>query len=167
MLDSRAMKALAALLLLLTTPALAQEIPASEYKARRERVAKAIGANAMFVLTSPEPAQRNGDVTYPFRQDDHLLYLTGITQPNTSLVLIPSEEQYREILFVDEANPAREGDQGGVRGAPSCSSSVAGFISGNHTTSRRFGASVSRATKRSMPMPQPEIGGMPNSIAVR
>lgn len=108
MLDSRAMKALVALLLLLTTPALAQEIPASEYKTRREQVAQAIGANAMLVLTSPEPAQRNGDVTYPFRQDDHLLYLTGITQPNTSLVLIPSEEQYREVLFVDEANPARE-----------------------------------------------------------
>jgi hypothetical protein len=47
------------------------------------------------------------------------------------------------------------------------SSPVSGFMSGNQTTSRRFGASVSSATKRSMPMPQPEMGGMPNSIAVR
>jgi Xaa-Pro aminopeptidase len=98
---------LLALLLLLTTPLLAQEIPAAEYQARRERVARSIGANGMLVLTSPEPAQRNGDVSYPFRQDDHLLYLTGITQPNTSLVLIPSEGKYREILFVDEADPTR------------------------------------------------------------
>ena len=97
-----------ALLLLASSAALAQAIPASEYKARRERVARAIGPNAMLVLTSPPAAERNGDVTYPFRQDDNLLYLTGITQSNTSLVIIPSEEKYREILFVDEANPFRE-----------------------------------------------------------
>ena len=96
------------LLLLATTPALAQTIPAAEYQARRERVARAIGPHAMLVLTSPAPSQRNGDVDYPFRQDDNLLYLTGIEQANTTLVLIPGEEQYREILFVDEANPLRE-----------------------------------------------------------
>jgi Xaa-Pro aminopeptidase len=96
-----------ALLLLVGTAALAQAIPATEYKARRERVARAIGPNAMLVLTSPTPAERNGDVFYPFRQDDNLLYLTGITQPNTTLVLIPSEEKYREVLFVEEANPVR------------------------------------------------------------
>ncbi len=95
-------------LLLFAASLLAQEIPASEYKARRERLARAIGTNAMLVLTSPPPAERNGDVTYPFRQDDNLLYLTGIAQPNTSLVLIPGEEKYREVIFVDEANPARE-----------------------------------------------------------
>ncbi|HVE72135.1 MAG TPA: aminopeptidase P family protein [Thermoanaerobaculia bacterium] len=98
----------ALLLLLVASSALAQEIPASEYKARRERVARAIGPNAMLILTSPPPAERNGDVTYPFRQDDNLLYLTGITQSNTSLVIIPSEDKYREVLFVDEANPSRE-----------------------------------------------------------
>lgn len=95
-------------LLLVSTAAFAQVIPATEYQARRERVARSIGPNAMLVITSPPPAERNGDVSYPFRQDDHLLYLTGITQSNTTLVLIPGEEKYREILFVDEANPARE-----------------------------------------------------------
>ncbi|HYR29937.1 MAG TPA: aminopeptidase P N-terminal domain-containing protein, partial [Thermoanaerobaculia bacterium] len=103
---------LLALLLLLVVAivpaALAQSIPASEYQARRERVARAIGSNAMLVVTSPQPAERNGDVSYPFRQDDNLLYLTGITQSNTSLVIIPSEEKYREVIFVDDANPTRE-----------------------------------------------------------
>ena len=97
-----------AILLLVTSAALAQSIPATEYKARRDRVARAIGPNAMLVLTSPPPAERNGDVVYPFRQDDNLLYLTGISQSNTSLVLVPGEDKYREVLFVDEANPARE-----------------------------------------------------------
>jgi Xaa-Pro aminopeptidase len=98
----------AVVLLLAATAALAQDIPAAEYEARREKVAKAIGPHGMLVLTSPPPAERNGDVQYPFRQDDNLLYLTGITQANTSLVLIPAEDKYREILFVDEANPSRE-----------------------------------------------------------
>jgi Xaa-Pro aminopeptidase len=62
----------------------------------------------MLVITSAPIAKRNGDVDYPFRQDDNLLYLTGITQSNSTLVLIPGEEKYREILFVDEANPSRE-----------------------------------------------------------
>jgi len=110
-LDSAAMRfarLLALLLLAIAPAALAQSIPASEYKARRERVAKAIGSNAMLVVTSPQPAERNGDVSYPFRQDDNLLYLTGITQSNTSLVILPGEEKYREVIFVDDANPMRE-----------------------------------------------------------
>ena len=39
-----------------------------------------------------------------------------------------------------------------------------GLISGNKTTSRRFDAFVNNATMRSMPMPQPEMGGMPYSM---
>lgn len=87
---------------------LAAQIPAAEYRARRERVAKALGPNAMLVLTSPQPAHRNGDVAYPFRQDDDLLYLTGINQADTTLVMIPSETQYRETLFVSEPDPSQE-----------------------------------------------------------
>ena len=56
----------------------AETVPATEYSARRARVAQAIGANSILILTSPEAAVRNNDVDYPFRQDDNLYYLTGI-----------------------------------------------------------------------------------------
>ncbi len=40
-----------------------------------------------------------------------------------------------------------------------------GRICGNNTTSRMLGESVSNITKRSMPMPQPPVGGKPYSMA--
>ena len=47
----------------------------SEYRARRAAVAKAIGANGVFIALSPAPARRTGDVDWPFRQEDSLLSL--------------------------------------------------------------------------------------------
>jgi hypothetical protein len=43
-------------------------VEASEYQARRQAVAKSLPAGAMLILMSPEEAQRNNDVTYPFRR---------------------------------------------------------------------------------------------------
>ena len=42
-----------------------------------------------------------------------------------------------------------------------------GRISGNKTVSRIFSVPSKTCKTRSMPMPQPEIGGMPYSIAVK
>ena len=60
-------------------------IDAAEFAARRARLAKEIGPNAMLVVFSAKTAIRNGDVEYPFRQSDDLLYLTGIAQDDTEL----------------------------------------------------------------------------------
>ncbi len=79
-----------------------------EHAARRQRVAEAIGPNAMLVLVSPAPARRNGDVEWPFRQEDNLFYLTGVGAPDTSLVLVPGEREHREVLFALDRDPARE-----------------------------------------------------------
>ena len=81
-------------------------IAAGEYAARRARVAEALGPDALLVLVAPEPAVRNGDVTWPFRQDDDLLYLTGVDLPGTALALVPGEETHREVLFAPAADPA-------------------------------------------------------------
>ena len=64
----------------LAVPLLAQKptIDASEYAARRARLAKEIGTNAIFVAFSPRQQIRSGDQEWPFRQSDDLLYLTGI-----------------------------------------------------------------------------------------
>jgi Xaa-Pro aminopeptidase len=47
-------------------------------------------------------------VDYEYRQDSNLYYLTGITQEETILVLIPGNSSKREILFVRDRNPLRE-----------------------------------------------------------
>ena len=48
------------------------------------------------------------DVNYEYRQDSNLLYLTGIDQEETILVLMPGNATRREVLFVREADARRE-----------------------------------------------------------
>ena len=46
--------------------------------------------------------------SYEYRQDSDLLYLTGVDQPETILVLMPGNRTKREILFVRPPDPKRE-----------------------------------------------------------
>lgn len=94
------------LLLLTAAPVLAASITPAEYAARRARLASAAGPNAVVFIFSAAPAHRNGDVDYPYRQASNMLYLTGITGPDTTLVLLPDEP--KEIAFVRDRNPQRE-----------------------------------------------------------
>ena len=48
------------------------------------------------------------DVNYEYRQESNLLYLSGIDQEDTILVLMPGNETRKEILFVREADARRE-----------------------------------------------------------
>ena len=94
-------------LLILLLPTVAAADP-EDYAARRAELARQIGPDAMLILMSPPPAQRNGDVDWPFRQEDSLLYLTGQNEPETSLVLAPGETEHKEILFTRDGNPSQE-----------------------------------------------------------
>ena len=80
----------------------------SEYRARRAAVAKLIGANGVFIALSPAPARRTGDVDWPFRQEDSLLYLTGMDVADTTLVLLPGENAHSKLIFTTERNLAQE-----------------------------------------------------------
>src|SRR5262249_7387992 len=83
-------------------------IAPAEYAARRAAVATAIGTDAVLVAFSAVPVRRTGDVDWPFRQEDNLLYLTGLNVPNTTLVLLPGEAQHPEMLFAAERDPSSE-----------------------------------------------------------
>src|SRR5262249_11963107 len=47
-------------------------------------------------------------VDYLYRQDSNLYYLTGITQSDTTLVLIPGNSTQREMLFIPDRDLSRE-----------------------------------------------------------
>lgn len=85
-----------------------QAITPSEYAARRAEVAKQIGPNAMLVVFSAKPKIRDNDIDWPYRQSDWLLYLTGITEPGATLVILPGESGYRDVVFVPDSNPRQE-----------------------------------------------------------
>jgi Xaa-Pro aminopeptidase len=96
-----------ALALLAVAAARASEL-SDDLKARRARVMDALGPDALLVVSSAPPQRYSLDIDYEYRQDSNLYYLTGITQDDTIVVLMPGNETHREILFVKERNPQRE-----------------------------------------------------------
>jgi Xaa-Pro aminopeptidase len=120
----------AAIVFLCATVCLAQDvkyieydtdlISPSVYKARREKVMQEIGNDAVAVFYAASERVRNNDVNYLYHQDDNFFYLTGFTEPNAVLVLIPRGASVKsvedtskmitvkEVLFVQSRDPARE-----------------------------------------------------------
>src|SRR6185436_2101631 len=99
--------AIAIILLLAGAAARASEL-SDDVKARRARVMEKLGPDAMLILWSAPSQRYSLDVDYEYRQDSNLYYLTGLTQENTILVLMPGNKTQRELLFVKDRNPARE-----------------------------------------------------------
>jgi Xaa-Pro aminopeptidase len=92
----------------MATPAAFAQQFQDDLKARRARVMERLGPNAMLILFSAEEKVYSNDVHYEFRQDSNLYYLTGIDQPGTILVLMPGNQERKEILFVKPADPVQE-----------------------------------------------------------
>ena len=92
---------------LLSGTAVADELQA-DLQARRVRLASSLDAGTMFVAWSAPRQVYSADVDHPYRQDSNMLYLTGISQEETILVLMPGNEKSREILFITQPNATRE-----------------------------------------------------------
>ncbi len=90
------------------TPAQQVGVTSNEYRARRAVFAKTIGPDALFVAFSSDTSRRTGDVDWPFRQEDNLLYLTGMNEPDTTLVILPGERERSEIVFSRDRDPSNE-----------------------------------------------------------
>jgi len=80
----------------------------AELRARRTEVSGRMGNDSMMILFSAEPRVYTNDVDYQYRQENNLYYLTGIKQQNVILVMIPEGSGVKEILFMQERNPAVE-----------------------------------------------------------
>src|SRR5918993_5468293 len=103
----RSIALLAAILVLLPVWAAAGPLQ-DDLKARRARVMEQLGPDAMAIFWSAPVRVYSHDVDYEYRQDSNLLYLTGIDQEDTILVLMPGNKTRKEILFVRDADPRRE-----------------------------------------------------------
>ncbi len=79
-----------------------------EFIRRRQRLMAEVGEHAMVVLAAAPERPRNGDTYHPYRQDSDFLYLTGFTEPDAMLVLLPGRDAGEQILFCRERNPERE-----------------------------------------------------------
>jgi Xaa-Pro aminopeptidase len=89
-------------------PASWQRDRVADLKARRKAVLDQIGDHAVLILYAAEPRNYANDVDWPFRQENDFFYLTGLTQPGATLVLVPGAGKMREIVFLPRPVPARE-----------------------------------------------------------
>jgi Xaa-Pro aminopeptidase len=99
----------AAVVLLLSAATIARASTVSDdLKARRARLMERLGPDAMLVAWSASSKVYSTDVDYEYRQDSNLYYLTGVTQEDTILVLMPGNTSLREVLFIKDRNPVAE-----------------------------------------------------------
>jgi len=95
-------------------------LPASVFAARREAYMKALGRDAVAVVSSLPERLRNGDAYHRFRQHSDVYYLTGFAEPDTTLVLRPGADEERFVMFVRPRDPEMEvwdGRRAGLEGA--------------------------------------------------
>lgn len=80
---------------------------AALYTANRERLRKLLPAGSLVVVNANDVLPTNADGTLRLQPNSDLLYLCGVVQEESILVLAPDafDEKQREILFVREPNP--------------------------------------------------------------
>ncbi|MFC6998412.1 aminopeptidase P N-terminal domain-containing protein [Rufibacter roseus] len=76
------------------------------YIHNREKFVSYLKPQSLAIFNSNDVMPTNADGTMPFRQNSDLLWLSGIDQEESVLVLFPDarEERLKEILFVRETN---------------------------------------------------------------
>lgn len=82
-------------------------LPSSFYKENRAKFVSQMKPNTMAIFHSNDQYMRNGDCNFQFRQSSDMLWLSGIDQEQSILILYPDcpkGEKFREVLFTIETN---------------------------------------------------------------
>ena len=76
----------------------------------RKRFIERMEKNAIAIFNSNDELPVNGDAIHKFKQNSDLLWLTGIEQEDTMLVLFPNnpDPKYREVLVLVRPNALKE-----------------------------------------------------------
>lgn len=83
-----------------------EPLPADLCIKNRKKLYANLKPGSAVILTSNDPMPTNADGTMGFRQNSDLLYLTGIDQEETMLILFPDafREEHREMLFLRQTS---------------------------------------------------------------
>jgi Xaa-Pro aminopeptidase len=86
------------------------ELDSGFYKLNRKKLSKLLPPGSLAVLNANDVMPRNGDLPYPYRQQSDVLYLCGIRQEATVLLLFPAHPNpvFREVLFIRDPDPVAE-----------------------------------------------------------
>lgn len=83
-----------------------QQIDPELFKINRLKLEKRLKPNALAIVHSNHEMPRNGDQTFPYRQNSDMFYLTGLDQEKCVLTLFPNhyDEKMREVAFIVETD---------------------------------------------------------------
>jgi Xaa-Pro aminopeptidase len=76
----------------------------------RKRFVERMDKNAIAIFNSNDELPSNGDALHTFKQNSDLIWLTGIEQEDSMLILFPSniDAKYREVLVLVRPNELKE-----------------------------------------------------------
>ncbi|MFA5233198.1 MAG: aminopeptidase P N-terminal domain-containing protein [Sulfurimonas sp.] len=83
-------------------------IKESEYKKRRDSLAKKMPNNSVGVIFSAEPATRSHDTHHPYRQDSNFYYLSGFKEDNATLLFLKTKDGLKTVMFVQKKDKTFE-----------------------------------------------------------
>jgi Xaa-Pro aminopeptidase len=75
-------------------------ISLAEFKKRRKALQNKLPKDAIAIIPGASEQVRNHDVHYPFRQNSHFLYLTGLSEPDAVLVICGGDDA--QVLLFSE-----------------------------------------------------------------
>jgi len=83
-----------------------KQLSASWYLKTRTALAQSLSPDSILILAGNGELERTRDVSYPFRQSNNFLYLTGISQPDAVLVIRKSQDgSVSEQLYIKKLHP--------------------------------------------------------------
>lgn len=71
----------------------------TEFHKRRKELMQKIGPTGIVILPASPESLRNGDYSYPYRQNSDFYYLSGFEEPEAVLVIAPKRKKGEYILF--------------------------------------------------------------------
>ncbi len=76
----------------------------------RKRFVKEMLPNSIAVFVSNDEWPYNGDALHPFKQNSNIIWLSGIPQEQTMVILFPDcpDPKYREVLVLTRPNELKE-----------------------------------------------------------
>lgn len=79
---------------------------ASFFAGNRKKLVSKLKPNSLVIVNSADEFPRNGDQTFPFRQNSAMYYLSGLDQEKCILVLCPDHPlpSLREVVFTVQTN---------------------------------------------------------------
>ena len=76
----------------------------------RKRFIKEMLPNSIAIFVSNDEWPYNGDALHPFKQNSNIIWLSGIPQEQTMVILFPDcpDPKYREVLVLTRPNELKE-----------------------------------------------------------